>query len=270
MDERLILLRDGVAAQALEGLVAARTFRPVTPMRLLLPSAPMRDLANFAAQATSELLYGETFDVLFEDSDFAFGQNRRDGYVGFVPLEELTSADAAPTHHVCVRSAPLFERPDIKSPDPMLLSRNSLVRVTGHEGRFAQINGEDYVIDSHLAPLGDNARDAAAVAVGYLEAPYIWGGRSSAGLDCSGLVQQALIACGRACPRDSDQQRDAFTPVPQDAVKRGDLAFWPGHVVMFLDEATIIHANAHHMAVAVESLAEGIARIGAPTAWRRP
>jgi cell wall-associated NlpC family hydrolase len=152
----------------------------------------------------------------------------------------------------------------------MLLSRNSLVRVTGHEGRFAQINGEEYMIESQLAPLGVNDRDAAAVALGYLGAPYIWGGRSSAGLDCSGLVQQALTACGRACPRDSDQQREAFPPAPQDALQRGDLAFWPGHVVMLVDDATIVHANAHHMAVAVEPLAEGIARMGAPAAWRRP
>ena len=270
MDERVTLMRGGVAAQALEGVVPARDYRPVTPMRLLLASSPMRDLPDFAAIATSELLYGEIFDVLFEDGGFAFGQNRRDGYVGFVALDDLTAAGAAPTHRVSVQSALAFERPDIKSPEPMPLSRNCLVAVTGHEGRFAQINGEDYVVESQLAPLGVYERDMAAVALGYLGAPYLWGGRSGAGLDCSGLVQQALAACGRACPRDSDQQRAAFAPAPEDALQRGDLAFWLGHVVILVDPATIVHANAHHMAVAVEPLAEGLARMGPPTAWRRP
>ena len=239
-------------------------------MRLILPSAPMRGLADFAAQATSELLFGETFDVLLEENGFAFGQNRRDGYVGFVPIEELVPADGAPTHRVCVRSALVFDRPDIKSPEPMALSRNCLVRVTGHDGRFAQVNGEEYVTDNQLVPIGVFERDPAAVALGYLGAPYLWGGRSSEGLDCSGLVQMALTACGRFCPRDSNQQRAAFPEAPADGLQRDDLVFWSGHVAMLLDAETMVHANAHHMQAAVEPLAEAIARIGTPIAYRRP
>jgi cell wall-associated NlpC family hydrolase len=270
MDERTLLARNGIAAAGLEGLVAARAYRETTPMRLILPSSPMRDLPDFMAQATSELLFGETFEVLFEEEGFAFGQNRRDGYVGYVAQSELTEIDGPPTHRVSAQTALVFDAPDIKTPDPLGLSRNSLVRVIGHEGRFARLSGEDYIVDAQLAPLGVYERDMAAVAQGYLGAPYLWGGRSAAGLDCSGLVQQALTACGRWCPRDSDMQRNAFAPAPQDSLARGDLVFWPGHVAILLDGATMIHANAFHMQTAIEPLAEAIARIGAPAAYRRP
>ena len=270
MDPRLTLARDGVAALALEGIVPARAYRATRPMRLILPYSPMRDAPSFLERATSELLFGETFEVLLEDDGFAFGQNRRDGYVGFVALSELTEAEAAPTHRVCVQYAPVFRGPDIKAPDPMILARNSLVRVMAHEGKFAQVKDEGFIPDLCLAPLGVYERDPAAVALDYLHTPYIWGGRSSEGLDCSGLVQMALTACGRFCPRDSDMQRDAFAPVSEEDLKRGDLVFWPGHVAMLTEGETMVHATAFHMRTAVEPLAEAIARIGTPSAYRRP
>lgn len=270
MDARTILARDGVADERLRGLVEASAFRAARPMRLIRPRAWMHAAPGPDAAGISELIYGEAFDVLIESDGFAFGQGRRDGYVGFVALDALGDDAGAPTHRVCTRSAPLFGRADIKTPEPQALPHNALVRVEGHEGRFAHVAGLGFLIDAHLAPIGVFGRDPAEVAQTYLGAPYFWGGRSSVGLDCSGLVQQALHACGWACPRDSDMQRDAFDAAPEDALSRGDLVFWPGHVAMLLDGATLIHANGFHMKTAIEPLAEAIARIGPPTAFRRP
>jgi hypothetical protein len=270
MDKRLTLMRQGVAAANLEGLVAADDYRAVQPHRARLGRAPVHSLADPAAPMISELLFGEAFDVLFEENGFAFGQGRRDGYVGFVRSEALGPAGNAPTHRVCALSTLAFARPDIKAPAPVILPQNSLLQVVGHDGRFAQVAGLGFVIEAHLARIGVFDRDMAGVAMAYLGAPYLWGGRTVAGLDCSGLVQQAMTACGRFAPRDSDQQRDAYGPVEQSDLRRGDLVFWPGHVAIMLDEARIIHANAFHMQTALEPLDEAVVRIGEPTGFGRP
>ena len=132
------------------------------------------------------------------------------------------------------------------------------------------MHGAGFVIACQLAPLGVFEADIAAAALAYLGAPYVWGGRANCGLDCSGLVQQAMTACGLFCPRDSDMQRDRFSEIAADVRQRDDLVFWPGHVAILLDADTVIHANAFHMQTAVEPLAEAIKRIGVPSAWRRP
>jgi cell wall-associated NlpC family hydrolase len=123
---------------------------------------------------------------------------------------------------------------------------------------------------NQLSPIGVFETDPAGVAERFLGAPYQWGGRESLGLDCSGLIQQALYACGRACPRDSDQQAALGQPAPRESLRRGDLVFWRGHVGMMLDEARMIHANAFHMGVSIEPLAEALSRIGPATGFRRP
>mgnify|MGYP001223043358 CR=1 FL=1 len=166
-----------------------------------------------------------------------------------------------------------FAEPSIKSRAIGPYSINSLVAVEAVEGRLAKVTGAGWITVDHLAPIGQFDDDRAAVAERFLGAPYLWGGRESLGLDCSGLVQQALFACGRACPRDTDQQEELGTAIAAEAFGRGDLVFWKGHVAMGLGEGRIIHANGHHMAVAIEPLAEAVARIGAtgsqPTGYRR-
>ena len=149
------------------------------------------------------------------------------------------------------------------------------MRIEAREGRFAKAAGSGWFVAEHLAPLGWFETDAAAVAERFLGAPYLWGGRESLGLDCSGLTQQALLACGKAWPRDTDQQEKLGVAVPPGELRRGDLVFWKGHVAMMLDGEAIIHANAHHMATAIEPLAQTRARyeaagVGEPTAYRRP
>lgn len=270
MDKRVTLIRDGVAALALEGLVAADEYRAVSPRRCAIGRALVRNAPAADAAMISELLFGEAFDVLFEQDGFAFGQGRRDGYVGFVDLGVLVAADTPPSHRVSALSTLAFSRADIKAPGPAIVPQNALLRVVGHEGRFAEVAGLGFVIEAHLAPIGVYDRDPAGVALCYVGAPYLWGGRTVAGLDCSGLVQQALTACGRAAPRDSDQQQAAYAEVEKADVRRGDLVFWPGHVAMLIDEARIVHANGFHMQTAIEPLAEALARIEAPAVYRRP
>ena len=262
-DRRLTLVRDGVADRRLEGLVAAERFADVTPMQASAPIASLRKAPEPDAEQEDQLVFGELFDVLFEVGDFAFGQARRDRYVGYVLLEALSAPVLAPGHRIAVPRTYAFAEPDIKSAIVGLYSLNALVTVEAREGRFVRGARSGWFVEHHLAPVGRFETDYVAVAERFLHAPYQWGGRESLGLDCSALVQQALYACGRACPRDTDMQRDFFPEIAEADRRRGDLVFWKGHVAILLDADTILHANAHHMATAIEPLAEAIARIAA-------
>lgn len=273
-DRRLTLVRDGVADRRLEGLVAADRFVDVTPMQVSAPAASLRKAPAPDAEQEDQVLFGETFDVLFETGAFVFGQARRDRYVGYVPIEALSAPVLAPDHRVSALRTYTFAEPDIKSAIVGLYSLNALVTVQAREGRFVKGARTGWFVDHHLAPIGRFESDYVAIAERFLGAPYQWGGRESLGLDCSGLIQQALYACGRACPRDTDLQRGFFPEIAEADRRRGDLVFWKGHVAILLDPDTILHANAHHMAVAIEPLGEAVARIeaagvGAPLGYRR-
>lgn len=272
-DPRLTLARAGVADFALEGLVEAERFVASRPQQCIRPVAALRRAPDDGAEQMDQLLFGEAFDVLAVEDGWAFGQARRDGYVGYVRAARL-GEPAAATHTVAALRTYGFAEPDIKSPIVGLYSMNALVAERGREGRFVEAAGGGWIVEAHLAPIGRYEADPAAVALRFLGAPYQWGGRESAGLDCSGLMQQALYACGRACPRDSDQQQALGAAVEAVDLARGDLVFWRGHVGMMIDAERLIHANAHHMAVVVEPLVEAVARIaaagaGEPVAWRR-
>ncbi|ATQ44359.1 C40 family peptidase [Caulobacter mirabilis] len=276
-DRRLTLIRDGVAARVLEGVVAADRYLDPTARQCAVTAAAIRKTPAPDAEQEDQLLFGEVFDMLLEEGGFSFGQARRDGYVGWVETAALHSPIEAATHRVHALRTYGFSRPDIKSRPIGLYTMNALVTVEAREGRFVKAVGSGWFIEAHLAPVGlALATDPATVAEKFLGAVYQWGGRESLGLDCSGLIQQALTACGRACPRDTDMQQAGLgTPIQDDHPRRGDLVFWKGHVAMMLDETRMIHANAHHMAVAIEPLADAIVRIrnnggGEPTAYRRP
>jgi cell wall-associated NlpC family hydrolase len=275
LDPRLTLARGGTAALALEGVRDAQRYLTPEPMQAGVAVSAIRREASRTAEQLDQLIFGERFDVLERQGGWGFGQARRDGYVGWVRLETLAPAGPAPTHWVSALRTYAFSEPSIKSAPLARLSMNSLVRVEGAEGRFARLGGSGFVAEHHLSPLGAWAQDPAAVALAYLGAPYLWGGRESVGLDCSGLVQQALYACGQAAPRDSDQQAALGRALdPSQGLERADLVFWRGHVGMMLDAATLIHANAFHMAVIAEPLAEAVSRIvasggGDPTGYRR-
>lgn len=273
-DPRTTLARADVAEQALEGVLAAGAFRAPEAFQCVASSAAIRKAANLHAEQMDQLVFGEAFDVLDREGDWAWGRSRRDGYVGWVLTRQIEAPVLAPTHRVSALRTYAFPEPDITSTPPVLLTLNSLVTVEAEEGRFSRVARAGWVVTAHLAPFDDFETDPVAVAERHLGAPYQWGGRESIGLDCSGLVQQALYACGRACPRDTDvQEREAGEPLDPGAdlegLRRGDLVFWNGHVAMMLDPARVIHANGHHMQVAIEPLSEALKRAGDPTAFRR-
>ena len=274
LDTRTALARADLADQRLEGLAPAEHYAASRVMVCAAPSTAIRASASPDAEQWDQLLFGEVFRVLEEKDGFAWGQAARDGYVGHVATCALVEQGHPPTHAVSVLRTYAFSRPDIKSRPEGLYSLNALITVEAREGRFAKGVGTGWFVEEHLTPIGRGQRDYVAVAQGFLGAPYQWGGRESLGLDCSGLVQQALYACARACPRDTDMQRAFFRQIVESDRRRGDLVFWKGHVAILLDPDTILHANAHHMATAVEPLAEAIARIeaagtGAPLGYRR-
>jgi hypothetical protein len=274
-DPRLTLARPDLAADDLEGRLDARRFERPRRMQVSVPAAAIRREPRPDAEQLDQVLLGERFDVLEIRDGYAWGQAVRDGYVGHLAFGALAPEGAPPTHWVRVPLTYGFESPTIKSRPTGPISLNSLVTVTAREGRLVQCDAGFWLPESHLSPLGEVAADPAGIAEAHLGAAYLWGGREGCGIDCSGLILQSLLACGRACPRDSDLQRALGAPVAAGDLERGDLVFWKGHVAILVDGVRIIHANAHHMAVAQEPLREAIERIrstggGDPTAYRRP
>jgi hypothetical protein len=272
-DPRLTLARDGIAARSLEGVVPAERYVDTTPRMASVPVTGLRRAASPSAEQLDQLLHGDAFEVLDEADGWAFGKAGRDGYVGYVEAAALGAPGPAPTHAVRALRTYGFSAPSIKSAPTGLFSMNTLLVRDGDEGRFVKTAAGWFVRD-HLAPVADAAADFVAIAESFLGTPYLWGGRTSVGLDCSGLVQQALYASGLPCPRDSDQQAAMGVGIEPDQLRRGDLVFWRGHVAIMLDGTRIIHANGNRMAVTIEPLAEAVARTSAnsggdPTAYRR-
>ncbi len=273
-DPRLTLMRDGLATAGLEGVLEADAYAPATAMHCVAATAAIRKSADEASEQQDQLVFGEAFDVLAEDSGFVFGQARRDGYVGWVEAASLAPGAPLPTHWVSALRTLVFSRPDLKSSPVMALTMNSLVHVETTEGRFVKIAGGGWVFEGHISTIGTYETDPVAVAARFEGAPYLWGGRESGGLDCSGLIQQAHYACAIPSARDTDMQAALGKPVAHGDLTRGDLVFWKGHVGLLSDAETLLHANAHHMACEEEPLVRAVQRIAAvtgsePVAYRR-
>jgi cell wall-associated NlpC family hydrolase len=269
LDPRLTPYRPDLAAKDLEGQVDAARFVEGTLREVIEPQAPVRRSPAPDAALDTEALMGERVTV-YETTDegWAWGQLHEDRYVGWLPAAALGAPGAAPTHRVAALRTLVFPGPDIKLPPLTALPLGARLAVVRHEARFAVRAGGGYVPAQHLAAIDDAAADFVAVAERFVGAPYLWGGKTSLGLDCSGLVQTALTACGIPCPRDSDQQEQALgAAVAANAghsnLRRGDLVFWKRHVAIVRDPQSLVHANGHHMAVAIEPLGEAIARIKA-------
>jgi cell wall-associated NlpC family hydrolase len=263
-DPRLTPARPDLAAKHLEGTVSAARFVEGELREVVAPHAPLRRSPSHDAPLDTEVLKGERVTV-YETTEegWAWGRLVDDGYVGWLPAEALRAPGPAPTHKVAVPRTIVFPGPSIKLPPVETLSFGCRVTVARVEGSLA-VTTANYVPARHLAPLGAHEPDPVAVAERFLHAPYLWGGKTSLGLDCSALVQLSLTACGIPCPRDSDmQERAVGAAVARENLRRGDLVFWPGHVAILRDGATLIHANAFHMAVAIEPIGDAIARIRA-------
>jgi len=228
------------------------------------PTAPLRQAPSPDAPLDTEALKGERVTVFEIEEGWARGKLEADGYEGFLPANALTRPGAPPTHKVAALRTLVFPGPSIKLPPLEGLPLGSRLAVARIEDPFAITASGGYVPARHLVAIDETESDFVAVAERFLGAPYLWGGKTSLGLDCSGLVQVALTACGIACPRDSDMQERALgVPIDLADLKRGDLVFWKGHVAIARDRATLVHANAFHMAVAIEETEAALARIRA-------
>ncbi len=273
-DARTTLAHPDLATRPLEGLVRAARYVDPTIYQVITPNAALRNGPRADAEQINQLLFGEILDGVETTDGFVWGQARRDGYVGWVDASTLSLCVNTPTHRVKVLRTIAFSAPAIKSAVWGLLSLNALVTVIDSQDAMVRIADAGWAPASHLAPVGLEFAEPATTASAFLGAPYLWGGRDSVGVDCSGLIQQALHAAGVGCPRDADQQAALGTESDPMNPQRGDLVFWKGHVGMMVDVAHLLHANAHHMAVAVELLSDAVARIdakgfGRPTAFRR-
>lgn len=280
LDRRLTPARADLAAAHLKGQVESARFVDGRPMRVELPLVPLAPSRLMNAARDSELLLGEEVTVYDEDGGFAYVQSDRDGYVGYAIAGAFRPRRGAATHRVAVARTHLYPGPSIKLPPTFPIHRNSRLAIVRETAEFAVTDTGAHVIAAHLAPIAAVEPDFVAVAETYLGTPYLWAGRTSFGIDCSGLVQTALEACGIAVPRDTDMQEKAIgveVPFAGDvtALLRGDLVFWKGHVGIVAGPDTLLHANGHHMLVVKEPLSGAIARIrdksyGEVTSVRRP
>jgi cell wall-associated NlpC family hydrolase len=277
-DPRLTPARGDLAAKYLEGKVQAARFVEGVDFEVVDAIAPLRRAPSADAEQLTQALRGERVTVYDRNGEgFAWGQLVSDGYVGWLPDRALAKPVAAPTHKVIALRTLAFPGPSIKLPPSDALPLGARVTVTREDGAFAVTGDGWYLPRQHLGALDANAADFVAVAERFVGAPYLWGGKSSLGIDCSGLVQVSLNAAGTGCPRDSDMQQDGLgrelSPAEAKQLQRGDLIFWKGHVAIVRDADTIVHANAHHMATVIENSKDAIARIkaagGAVTAIKR-
>lgn len=264
VDRRTTPARPDLAAAHLRGIVPATRYAEGVRHAVVAPSVPLRRDARSDVAIDTELLWGEGFVAYDADGEgWAWGQAEADGYVGWLPAAALGPANPPPaTHRIATQRSFVFPSPSIKAPATMALPFGSRVAVLDREGVFARA-ADGYLWAGHLAAIDEVATDIVAIAEAFIGVPYLWGGRTSLGLDCSALVQTALVACGRPAPRDSDMQERALgTPVEADGpLRRGDLVFWRGHVGLMRDPATLLHANGHTMMVGLEPLAAARARI---------
>ncbi|MCP4386256.1 MAG: C40 family peptidase [Hyphomicrobiales bacterium] len=285
LDPRLNAFRASLADTRLEGQVAAARFVEGTLRRVAVTSAPLQNSSEPTAEWGSELLRGETVRVYDVDTaGRAWVRNERDGYVGYCADDALGQLKPDPTDRVAVIRTFIYPDADMKHPPHGWLTLGSAVALEDGEvetrgTRFRLLtSGEGAVVASHLAPLkGRHEPDFVAVAERFVETPYLWGGRTSLGLDCSALVQLSLMTAGIAVPRDTDlQEQSVGQPVAVGAeadLARGDLVFWPGHVAIMVDAERIVHASGHHMRVVIEPLKTAAGRIAEtdrqPTSVRR-
>jgi len=260
-DPRITPARPDLAARHLAGTVVAARFVEGDEREVVDAQAPVRRAPAPDAEQVTEALMGERVTVYeFDEEGWAWGQLASDGYVGYLPANALIVPRAAPTHKVTALRTLAFPGPSIKQPPTVAPPLGSRVAVIREQDRFA-VSLAGYLPARHLTPLDRVEQDFVAVAERFLGTPYLWGGKTNNGLDCSGLVQVALTACGITCPRDSDMQMSLGEAIELADVRRGDLVFWNGHVAIVRDATTLVHANAFHMMVAIESIADCIARV---------
>src|ERR1700726_1827908 len=267
-DPRLTPARPDLAAQYLEGRIKAERFVTGERFEIIDSIAPLRGEPSSNATLLTQALKGERVTIYDRNGEgWAWGQLNSDGYVGWLPDRALAKPAAAPTHKITALRTFAFPGPSIKLPPVETLVMGATVTVVRDDGAFAVTREGWYLPRLHVGSIDRHEADFVAVAERFVGTPYLWGGKSSLGIDCSGLIQVALNAAGTGCPRDSDMQQDGLGRTldasESKQLQRGDLLFWKGHVAIVRNADTIVHANAHHMATVIEGTREAIARIKA-------
>ncbi|MBB2751425.1 UNVERIFIED_ORG: cell wall-associated NlpC family hydrolase [Rhizobium aethiopicum] len=280
LDRRLHAYRPDLAEAGLEGKVEALRFVEGASARVAVPVAGLRPEPEPARGIDTELLLGEDVTVFDRANGWCWVKAASDGYVGYLPEEVLSQSLMAPTHIVTVQRTFLYPEPELRKPHRAILSMGSRIHVAGEAeargNRYVVLKDGTAIFAKHVQPIGGlDGADYVEIAARFLETPYLWGGRSGLGIDCSGLVQLAMLMTGRKAPRDSDMQAAGLgQPIDRSEIRRGDLVFWKGHVAVFEDPETILHANGHSMTVARENFEAAVKRIGwlyeQPTGYRRP
>ncbi len=266
LDPRRFPFRADLAAQSLYGKVTAPRYVSGTRRQVARPAVPLRRKPVASAGFETEAIFGEAATVFDEAEGWAWVQLDHDGYVGYLPADTLSAEVRDSTHRVRALGTFVYPVPDMKAPPLMHLSLNARLAVAVVDGAFARLESGGYVVARHIGETGRFERDFVEVVERLVGTPYLWGGKTRIGLDCSGLVQLSLHAAGMICPRDSDMQQaelgtNVLIPDSLDGLERGDLVFWKGHVGVMVDGLMLVHANAHHMETVVETLHDAAARI---------
>lgn len=265
LDKRLHAFRSDLADTRLRGRVEAERFVEGVPMEVVAPVVSVHRDPGFTAMQATQALFGEKI-IAFEDRDgWIWCQLARDGYAGYISKNFISKDLNNPTHRVAVPSAFMYPQPDIKSQPVVRLPMNARLEIIADDEKFSKLSNGKYVFTKHLKSINDFETDFVSVAEMFCDVPYYWGGKTVQGLDCSGLVQTSLEACGIFAPRDTDMQEQQLGQNllinDLDGLRRGDLVFWKGHVGIMTDQKTLLHANGYHMMTVEEPLAQVVSRI---------
>ncbi|CAM1645397.1 Endopeptidase [Bartonella apihabitans] len=279
LDPRLHAYRPDLADEALRGQVEVPRFVHGSLKRIVAPVAPLYKIPDTLSERQSECLFGEDVKVFEEKNGFCWVQAQQDGYVGYIEQSKIGSIGNHPTHRVNVPRTFQYRDADLRSPMISPLSMGSRISVVGEaETRgthYARLDNGSFVVFNHITPVSTVEDDYVTIAESFIHTPYLWGGKSGLGIDCSGLVQLALMMTGRTVLRDTDMQQATIGKdiAPENGLQRGDLVFWKGHVAIMVDPGTLIHANGASMDVRKENLDHAIERIAknhsVPTGYRR-
>ncbi len=275
-DRRRTPAREDLAAAHLEDVIAAPRYVEGVRMRVIDEVIPLRAEPSPDCSLDTQLLFGEEVVVYDSEEGWAWGQAQNDSYVGYMPADSLAAATGAPTHKVAAPRTFLYPAANMKMPNLGALPMGAQVEARATRGDFVQLANGLFVFAAHLSEIAARQPDFVGIAELFVGAPYLWGGKTFLGLDCSGLVQISLQAAGAAAPRDTDmQQAELGEALGLDApLRRGDLVFWKGHVGIMQDAGRMLHASGHHMQVVSEDFAQARQRIkeksfGDVTAIRR-